>query len=113
MKALAAAFLGILLAAGLSATARADVIDGEWCTTDGRLHVTIRGPSIVTPGGKALDGDYTRHSFTYLSPEREPDAGAKIFMVLLNEETMRSRAGAAPTGETGDRMWNRCKRPVS
>ncbi|MBI3707946.1 MAG: hypothetical protein HY246_09750 [Proteobacteria bacterium] len=31
-------------------SASADVIDGEWCTVDGRQHIEIKGPSIITPG---------------------------------------------------------------
>ena len=54
-----------------STLARADVIDGDWCNAEGK-QMTIRGPEIVTPGGKQTRGDYTRHSFSYVIPAGEP-----------------------------------------
>ena len=88
-----------------ASSARADAIDGQWCL--GASHLEINGPSIRTPGGNAITGDYNRHGFTYIVPTNEEGAGTRIVMVLLNEETVRlTRGTSAP--ET----WKRCK-PVS
>lgn len=84
--------------------ARADQIDGDWCyPRDGRnLH--IEGDDIVTPSGTATTGDYTRHAFRYVVPERDPDAGAEILMRQLNDETM---VLLRPDG--GEETWKRCE----
>ena len=65
----------------LSAPARADVIDGDWCNAAGR-QMTIRGPEITTPGGKQARGDYTRHSFSYVVPAGEAGAGETVSIIL-------------------------------
>ena len=85
--------------------ARADAIDGQWCL--GVSHFEISGPSIRTPGGNAITGNYDRHGFTYVVPANEEGAGTQIVMVLLNEETVRLTRGTS-SPET----WKRCK-PVS
>ena len=56
--------------------ARADAIDGNWCAADGRTF-SIEGPKILTPGGTATTGDYTRHSFAYVVPSGEVVPGQK------------------------------------
>ena len=83
--------------------ARADRIDGEWC--HGTSSFMIEGPHIVTPGGSQIQGLYTRHSFTYVVPASEPDAGSEVKMLLLNEEALQLiRAGGAQP-----EIWQRCK----
>jgi hypothetical protein len=54
----------------------ADVIDGDWCRADGK-RMKIRGPEIVTPGGNQTRGDYTRHRFSYVVPDRRSRRGRK------------------------------------
>lgn len=101
----AATFLAAALLVALAATpARADAIDGDWCGPEGR-HVAIHGPRIITPAGNQVAGDYTRHSFVYVAPARERDAGQTVAMQLLNEENVRvtPRPGAAAE------IWQRCK----
>ncbi|MBV9635174.1 MAG: hypothetical protein JOZ40_11155 [Methylobacteriaceae bacterium] len=98
--ALAAA--AVLAGAGV---ARADVIDGDWCSTEGR-HFSIRGPNIVTPEGTKTEGNYSRHSFSYTIPPSEPSAGTQVFMVLLNEFTVRLRTGTDPGAPA--QIWKRC-----
>ena len=74
---------GIALAAcTIGSSARADVIDGNWCGPDGRVF-TITGPRIVTPAGTATTGDYSRHSFAYVVPASDPGAGLRITMQLF------------------------------
>jgi hypothetical protein len=87
-----------------SSSARADAIDGQWCL--GSSHFAIEGPSILTPGGNRIQGNYSRHGFVYIVPTSEPGAGSQIDMVLLNEETVQlTRQGQASAPE----IWRRCK----
>jgi hypothetical protein len=84
--------------------AHADAIDGEWCL--GASHFAIAGPSILTPGGNRIEGNYTRHAFAYVVPANEPGAGGQIDMLLLNEETVQlTRKGQTSPPE----IWRRCK----
>lgn len=82
----------------------ADAIDGDWCRDDGK-RMKIRGPEIVTPGGKQTRGDYTRHSFVYVIPAGEAGAGDKVAIILLSEYLAHARQGpeTAPV-----QVWNRC-----
>lgn len=93
----------------LAGSALADAIDGDWCHTKDGRRFTIRGPEIVTPGGKSMQGDYGRHSFSYAVPAPEPGAGETVFMTLLNEETVNLRLGADGATE----VWKRCSPSVS
>jgi hypothetical protein len=65
----------------------------------------IRGPEIVTPGGKQTRGDYTRHSFSYVIPAGEEGAGESVSITLLSEYLAHARQGSdtAPV-----QVWNRC-----
>lgn len=93
----------------LATPAIADSIDGNWCHSDGR-RFTIRGSEIVTPGGKNMEGSYSRHNFSYVAPAPEAGAGQTIFMTLANENTVQLRLGeAASTAET----WVRCSASIS
>jgi hypothetical protein len=87
----------------------ADAIDGNWCHSDGR-HFSIRGPEIITPGGKTMEGNYSRHWFSYVVPVPEPGSGQTIFMTLLNENTVDLRLGetSAPA-----EIWLRCRPSIS
>ena len=87
----------------LPVAARADRIDGHWCAVDGRL-LTIDGPSIVTPGGNRIPGDYGRHTFIYIIPAGEPGAGGDVQMRQLNDETIHILWPGAADVE----VWNRC-----
>jgi hypothetical protein len=88
--------------------ARADAIDGEWCHSEGK-RMTIRGPAIVTPGGQRTNGDYARHSFSYVIPSGEAGAGGTVSIQLLSEHLAHARQGAeAPVQE-----WRRCQPGVS
>jgi hypothetical protein len=87
----------------------ADAIDGDWCSTAARRHLSIDGPRIVTPGGRALQGDYSRHGFAYTAPAGEAEAGRRVDLRLVNDRTMSFR----PEGATADEIWNRCARPTS
>lgn len=93
--------LGLL--ASLSRPAFADAIDGHWCD-DGKKHLEINGPSIVTPAGASLKGDYDRHGFRYV----EPTTGKSVTMTLLGETRMNLRMGDGP-----EESWHRCAAPTS
>ncbi len=99
----------ILLAATVATVAfgvtpaRADAIDGTWCSQDGRTF-QISGPQIVTWGGTRMSGDYDRHNFRYVIPSNEKDAGAKVIMNLLGEEVVR-----VSVDNTEPQIWNRCR----
>ena len=95
----------ILGAVAFSSPARADAIDGDWCSPDGK-HLTIKGPAIKTPGGVDMSGNYTRHAFSYVVPEKEPNAGSTIFMSLMNETTVQVREGT-PVAQPV--VWKRCE----
>ena len=93
---------------GFSRPAFADAIDGDWCRADGK-RMTIRGPAIVTPGGKQTNGNYTRHFFSYVIPAGEAGAGATVSIQLLGEYLAHARQGAdEPVQE-----WRRCQPGVS
>lgn len=101
---LAAAGIALLL----SAAARADAIDGDWCRADGK-RMSIRGPEIVTPGGKETRGNYDRHFFSYVIPAGEAGAGATVSITLLGEYLAHGREGTdGPLQE-----WRRCQPGVS
>ena len=104
-------WLGTISAALLLQTevARADAIDGEWCSGDGR-HLSIQGPTIVTPGGTRMQGAYSRHSFAYTTPANEPLAGQDVYMQLMSETVVTVRVGnsTAPS-----QVWRRCAERTS
>ena len=71
----------------------ADQIDDDWCFSNGR-HMAINGPEIVSPAGTQLIGVYERHSFCYVVPKEEPNAGSTVHMFQLNDETINVMTGA-------------------
>jgi hypothetical protein len=101
-----AAALALVLIAG---SALADAIDGDWCHTKDGRRFSIRGPEIVTPGGKKMQGDYSRHFFSYAVPAPEPGAGQTVFMTLVDENTVNLRLGSAGVTE----VWLRCSPSTS
>lgn len=89
-----------------SSPAWADRIDGNWCHRDGR-DMSIDGPTIVTPGGTEMTGQYDRHGFEYVVPEGEAGAGVEVVMRQLNEttiEVMTVTGGSSSPWE----VWRRC-----
>jgi hypothetical protein len=98
--ALVSVVAGMVLPTG---SARADAIDGNWCSADGRS-MSIAGPQIVTPGGTKMKGDYDRHGFRYVVPAAEKPAGAQVDMSQLDDNTIHVRVGKGPI-----KTWHRCK----
>lgn len=95
---------GAVIFAVAGTSAHADAIDGDWCKADGK-RMKISGPEIVTPGGHAIRGDYTRHSFVYVVPAEEPGAGETVSIILLSEYLAHARQGS---GDAPVQVWNRC-----
>jgi hypothetical protein len=95
------------LVAGLcmaGTAARADAIDGNWCNSTNNKQMQIVGPMIVTPGGKKMEGRYSRHSFAYTIPDTEAPAGEPASLQLVNENRIAAQFGSAPV-----EMWHRCE----
>jgi hypothetical protein len=51
-----------------------------------------------------MEGRYSRHTFSYVVPERESPAGAAVSMTLAGETVIRLRVG-----EGAIETWNRCE----
>jgi hypothetical protein len=95
-------------AAGAGA-ALADAIDGDWCSPNGARHLSIQGPKMVTPAGVAIEGSYTRHTFDYVAPAKDVEAGKRVAMRLMGETAVLFQ----PEGEPQAQTWRRCARPIS
>ncbi len=89
----------------------ADAIDGDWCHQATGRRFSIRGPQIVTPGGRQMEGDYSRHWFNYVVPAPEPGAGKTVFMQLLDENTVHLRLG--DSNAANPETWIRCSPTTS
>ena len=89
--------------------ARADAIDGDWCSVDG-MRMSIRGEKITTPGGKQIQGNYSRHAFDYVVPAGENGPGDVVNIILQGEYLAMSRQGPA---DGPWREWRRCKEDIS
>ena len=85
--------------------ASADAIDGNWCYGDGR-HMSIEGAEIVTPAGTVTRGTYDRHSFSYNTPDADPNSGSVVSIVLVNNETVNLRT--EPNSQGVAEVWHRC-----
>jgi hypothetical protein len=105
---IACAVLGLMLVA---APAFADAIDGDWCHQSSGRRISIRGPQVVTPGGKHMEGDYSRHGFIYVVPAPEPGSGKTVYMQLLDEDTVHVRLGEASAANP--ETWIRCSPSTS
>lgn len=101
----------VLCALIVPGTALADAIDGHWCHKDGR-RLTIDGSKIVTPGGTKMTGDYDRHGFIYVIPPKEPGAGKKVTMQMMDEYTVILRAGP-DFAKAVKQTWKRCGKPTT
>jgi hypothetical protein len=101
-----------LVAAGMLLQAdvgHADAIDGDWCSTDGK-RMSIRAERITTPGGKQIQGNYSRHAFDYVIPAGEDGSGDAVNIILRGEYLALSRQGSAGGSP---REWRRCKEGIS
>jgi hypothetical protein len=85
------------------------VLCGGWCSEDGR-HCLSRAQKIITPNGTRMEGVYSLHSFLYVIPSNEAQAGQEVSMQLLNETAVNARVGA-PTAPS--KVWRRCTETTS
>ncbi len=94
--------------------ARADAIDGNWCSAEGK-RMEIEGPAITTPAGTQWHGNYSRHYFTYQVPASDPGAGQTVYMALQNENTVHITvaADAQAALKSPVEVWHRCPPAVS
>ena len=99
-----------LAAICISNPVSADSIDGDWCHAASGKHLNVDGPTIITPGGKRIEGDYHRHGFSYKIPAGEKAAGATVNMTQQDEQTMHLTGGFAGNAV---QEWRRCSRPTS
>jgi hypothetical protein len=88
-------------------SAHADAIDGDWCNEDGS-HVRIDGPKIDLGSGQIVEGNYTRHAFSYIAPPGDSEAGAEVKFVLSSDELMRRMRNPDVMPEHRD-LWRRCQ----
>ncbi len=56
-----------------------------------------------------MEGDYTRHGFSYTAPAGEPGAGGRVDMRLMGHDAVRVQAAQG----TIEPVWRRCGPPVS
>lgn len=86
----------------------ADQIDGTWCSPTGES-MTIKGEQVVTPGGNAITGRYTRHHFDYEVPGSEKNAGDVVSADQINDENIQVKIlrGAERIREKSV-IWQRC-----
>ena len=95
--------IAVALLIGLASSAWADALDGDWCNPiDGKL--TIDGPTIFTPGGKKVRGNYGRHRFEYTAPAGDWQAGQTIVILQYNEQLMELKVG-----DQQGRKWRPCQ----
>ena len=73
------------------------------------LFRSIHGPEIVTPGGKKMRGNYTRHFFSYVIPNGEAGADTSVEITLRGEYLAHARVGDDPAISE----WRRCQPGVS
>jgi hypothetical protein len=102
-------FIAAAVTLAAAGSASADAIDGNWCRDDGR-RMEIEGARISTPGGNVIQGDYTRHAFRYVVPEREEHGGTQRFLRLRGENTVHAFPAEQPNADP--EVWRRCT-PVS
>ena len=104
MKCSAFTALFILVASATQAQISPPALDGDWCRADGK-RLSVKGPDIVTPGGKPLRADYARAFASWVIPEGEPNAGITVTMMLVGSDRAHMREGAA---DTPPEEWRRC-----
>lgn len=97
---------GTILACG-TGSAFADAIDG---VPPGWPPFLNSRPEIVTPRGKTMQGNYSRHYYSYVPPAPERGAGQIINMTLVNENTVHMQYGEA-SGPA--EIWPRCSQTIS
>ncbi len=94
----------LVLATG---AAYADSIDGDWCSDNGR-RISIAGPDVTVSKAVKMQGNYTRHGFSFTMPAPESDAGSAVEMQLQGETRVQIKIGSGAA-----QVWRRCQPEVS
>ncbi|NNE24823.1 MAG: hypothetical protein HKN11_19665 [Rhizobiales bacterium] len=99
----------IIATAMLSQTVRADIIDGQWCSADGR-RIKIDGEYVVTPGGNWIKGEYDAHHYVFKIPAIEKNGGKEADMVLVSAKVahIRYRIDSVEEKTLAPEVWKRC-----
>ena len=98
----------LALCALASTPAFADSIDGEWCAPEGGKSLVIEGATIRTPGGKQVQGDYRRYSYTYVAPAGDWEAGQTIDLQFIRRVGVRVKIGGG-----AESVWRTCPPGIS
>ena len=113
MKSAFQAILSVaLLLAFPVAPARADQIDGKWCSMEGEL-IEVAFTDVTTLGGNAVKANYDRHHIDFVIPKGEKHEGMVFSADQLNHEQIRVTViGDNGTGSPSE-IWEKCQTGVS
>lgn len=102
--------VGFCLSALASGAAYADAIDGTWCAEKDNRQITIQGSTARLASGQTIQGDYSRHAFSFEVPPPLNDAGQTIDMRLLGETVLRAiTISADKQTRSQPELWRRCE----
>ncbi|MGI9409802.1 MAG: hypothetical protein ACR2OV_06995 [Hyphomicrobiaceae bacterium] len=100
--------LSVIALIGLTSSAVADVITGEWCEPGGGGRILIiNNYDDVTSVGKAVKANVDRHHVDFVIPTGEKDAGIRFDADQLSDEQIKVTIGANAAV-----IWTPCK-PIS
>ena len=106
---LAGLVLGVSLV--LSGAARADSIDGTWCSVQEARMLSIQGSQLIVDRS-VTTGQYSRHNFIADWPvpsADHPENGTRIHLRLMGETTMVGVKIRANGETTAPETWHRCQ----
>lgn len=89
---------------------RAHDIDGNWCSSDGRMLTVHKGIAHIPSGAEVL-GEYKDHIFRYVGPADDPETGHDVRMRILGNEDLRLERIIEGTPQP-EEHWRRCE-PVA
>ena len=93
---------------GMTSSAFADVITGEWCEPGGGARIlVVKNYDDVTFVGKAVKANVDRHHVDFVIPAGEKDAGTRFDADQLSDEQIKVTIGADAAV-----IWTPCK-PIS
>ncbi len=98
----------------LSGPARADAIDGTWCSVQEAKMLTIQGSQLIVDRSVST-GQYSRHNFIADWPvptAQDSEKGTRIHLRLMGETTMIGIKIRANGETTAPETWHRCQ-PVT
>ena len=90
---------------------RADEITGTWCAPGGGKSIKVEDPIVISPGGKQVRANLTRHHLDFVIPAGEANAGATFNADQLSDEAIRVTI-ISKSGTSAPEIWTPCK-PIS